>query len=345
MTGPGDAGTGWKLWVRAWALRLALLAGLLMVPAIVRDAYLLGVLVFAGIYCLLALSLDLLLGIAGQISFGHAALFGLGAYVSSLLVSSRVLSYWVALPLTLVLVGLFGLGLGLLSLRLRGVYFAIATLAVAEILRLINLNWVDLTRGAYGLSVPKPFIPFTDIRMLDKGHYFIFAWLAVLLVLWILRRLLEAPLGRAMKAVRESELLAASIGIDPLRTKVTAFVLSSMIAALAGAIYAPYYGVITPALMSPHYSATGLLMVIVGGRGTLYGAIVGALIFTGLPELFRGADDLQMVIFSVVLMLSVLFLPGGLWRFIRTAVGKRKWSPMPIGGRLPVGRMPREREP
>lgn len=300
--------------VNRWTL---LATGIILaLPAFIHDPYFRGVLVLTGIYGLLALSLDLLFGVAGQISFGHAALFGLGAYASTLMVTGLGISYWIAAPLALALVGLFGFAIGLLSMRLHGVFFAIATLAVAEILRLINLNWVDFTRGAYGLAVPRPFIPFTSVQMVDKLYYYYFAWGSVLAVVALLKALQGTPLGRAMRAVAQSEPLAASIAISPLRTKISAFVLSSIIAALAGVIYAPYYGIISPELMGTHYSAIGLLMVVVGGKGTLYGALLGAAIFTVVPELFRAADDLQMVFFASALVLSVLFLPGGLWRVI-----------------------------
>jgi branched-chain amino acid transport system permease protein len=284
----------------------------LLIPLVVTNPYYLKILITFGIYSLLAFSLNFIVGYIGEISFGHAAFFGLGAYFSALTMEYLGVNFWVSLVLSLVLTGLVGLFVGFLSLRLKGVHFAICTLAFAEIFRLLILNLGDWTRGAMGISVARPKVPFTDISLGSDLLFYYLVFAVVVIVIAFNRRIFATPFGKAMLAIRESGLLASSIGIHITRSKIAAFVISTIIAALAGVLYAPYIGIITPNMLSVHYTATGLLMVILGGRGYLLGPLYGAFVFTVLPEIFWMSPEMQLVVFGLLLLLCILFMPKGI---------------------------------
>lgn len=295
-----------KPWFRPQLLGLLVAVAL---PLALTDGYMRNIAVLFCINASFAAGLNLLIGYVGQISFGHAAFLGIGAYASGLLATNLGLPLWVTLPCAVLIAGAVGALVALVSLRLGGVYLAIVTLAFAEIMRLVVLNWTSFTRGPMGLHVPKPHMP----GDFDLAYYYM-----VLLILggtiWLTSRLLQAPVGRAFLAVRDAENLAESVGINTFGVKVLGFALSTGIAGAAGAAYAHYYGVITPELLGVGYTATGLLMVIVGGKSRLYGPLLGALIFTVLPETLRMAGSLRMIVFGLLLLLTILFLPQGLAR-------------------------------
>lgn len=283
-----------------------------LLPLLFQNAYFRSILVTTEIYALLALSMDLLFGYLGAISLGQAVFLGVGAYASTLLSMRAGWPFWLSAPAALALCALIALGIGYLSMRtLTGIYFAIATFAFAEIFRIITVNWVDLTRGSMGISnIPAPALgSFTFAS--DLSQYYL-VLVVVALCLLGAERLIHSPYGRAFQAIREHPALALSVGVPVVRVKVLCFVLSGIIAGAAGVMYAHHYRIISPELFSLSYDAHPLIAVMIGGRGTLYGPVIGSLILVVLPELLRAAGNIRLLVFGALMLLSILFMPEGI---------------------------------
>jgi len=283
-------------------------------PLWVANAYHLHVLIMAGIFTILALSLNLLLGYTGQLSLGHAAFFGIGAYTSALVsLPPLAWSFWVALPAAAVASGLAGWAIGRLALKLRGAYFVLVTISFAGVISLVSINWMELTNGPLGLpGVPPPALGPWTLRTKTAYWYLVLA--AAVLVYVVCRRLIASRIGRAFVALRENEPLAESVGIDGTRYLVLAAVVSAAMAGVGGSLYAHYTRFVSPEVFLFSYTVTMVIMVIAGGQGTLAGPVVGALLFTVLPEALREAVSWQwqMLAYGVVLVLCVFFLPRGI---------------------------------
>jgi branched-chain amino acid transport system permease protein len=270
------------------------------------SPYLSGMALTAIAFALLGLAVNLVYGYLGYLTFGHAAMFGLGAYGAALLYAKAGLPFVLAAAIALVPPTLLGLLIGLASLRVSGAYFAIATLASAEILRLVATSWVSLTRGPLGMVIQAPAIEWLEHAGVELYQYHL-AFAVVLLgaVVCLVRSLLDSPTGRSWLAIRESLDLAESVGIPTLRIRVVNVALSGMLAGLAGVLLVPKILVVSPDLFGASYSAVGLLIVILGGRGTMLGPLVGGLIFAVLPETLRAVDEYRMIIFAGLLLLAV----------------------------------------
>jgi len=266
---------------------------------------------------MLAVSLDFILGYAGQLNLGHSAFYGIGAYVSTLLVMQLGVPFWFAFILGIVLSGMSGMALSLFAVRLRGHYLAIASLGFAVIVHQVLLNWISLTQGPLGIYAIKPppsiFVPGLPIIEFTNSinlYYLIsgFAFFSYLL----LDKLVRSPIGETLTAIREDEVSASSLGINCTLWKVFAFGIGSAIAGAAGAFYAGFVGTLVPDAFIITESFTILAMVIVGGIGTLIGPVLGAILLTILPELLRGFGDFRLVLYGLALTLVVLFMPGGI---------------------------------
>jgi branched-chain amino acid transport system permease protein len=295
---------------------LALAVAALVLPLVLRGSYHRHVLVLAGLFVLMALGFDLVLGYLGELSLGHAAFFGIGAYTTALLTRSLAVPFPLDLLLAALCTGVFGFLIGAPSLRLKGPYFAIVTFGFAEILRLVVLNWTSVTRGPMGL----PDVPHAQLGPIviasELGYYYVvLALIAGAIV--VTRRLLDSTVGHAFLAIRENDELAAAVGIATFRLKLRAFVIGTIITGAAGSVYARYVHFVDPTALSFYYTVTVVSMVIVGGQGSVAGTILGALIFTLLPEYLRVAERARLVIFGALLMAAIVFLPDGLrglWR-------------------------------
>jgi branched-chain amino acid transport system permease protein len=264
------------------------------------------------LYALVALSLNIITGYLGELSFGHAAFFGIGAYTTAILSTQFGVPGMLGLVVAGVIAGLFGAVIGYVSLRIRGPQFAILTLGFGSIIYTITTYWVDLTRGPMGIS-NIPFFSFggfaPELQTARENYLLVLTF--VLACAYLCRALMQSRTGRAFVAVRENDALAASLGIHVFRMKLLGFVVATVIAGVGGALYAHYIRVITPELMGLQYMAALIVIVIVGGRGTIIGPILGALIYVGLLEFLRAVGPLRMVIFAALLTASVIFLPGG----------------------------------
>lgn len=291
----------------------ALLA--LTAPFWIASPYHLHVLIMAGVFAVLAMSLNLLLGYTGQLSLGHAGFFGIGAYTSALITLKLEWSFWIGLVAGAVLTGVAGWAIGRLSLKLRGAYFVLVTISFAGVISLVSQNWMELTNGPLGLpGVPAPELGPWSLRTKSAYYYLVLAAVAVSYL--VCRRLVRSRVGRAFLALRENEALAESVGVDPTRYLVFATVVSAAMAGVGGVLYAHYIRFVSPEVFQFGYTVTMVIMVIAGGKGTLAGPVVGALIFTALPEALREVVSWQwqLLAYGALLVLLVYFLPRGIVR-------------------------------
>jgi branched-chain amino acid transport system permease protein len=287
-------------------------------PLWVWNPYHLHTLIMAGIFAVLALSLNLLLGYTGQLSLGHAAFFGIGAYASALLSVKLDWSPWIGMLAAAVLPGLAGWGIGRLALKLRGAYFVLLTISFAGVVSLVSVNWMDLTNGPLGipgvpaLAIALPGVPELSFR--GKSAFYYLVLVAVVAAYVLCRRLIASRIGRALVALRENETLAESVGIDGTFYLVLAAVISAAMAGAAGGLYAHYTRFVSPEVFLFTYTVTMVIMVVAGGKGTLAGPVVGAVIFTVLPEALRALASWQwqMLIYGILLIAALFFMPRGI---------------------------------
>ena len=293
-----------------WAVASLAIAAFAL-PLVTSAPYLLQTLTNAWLAAMLALSLTLVAGTAGQISLGQAALLAIGGYASALLAIDLGAPAIASVPAAGVITAALGALLVFPAFRLRGHYIAIATLAIGEIVSLVILNWESLTGGAMGLTGIPP-LSFLG-RDLNSNRAIYWTCLVVLVAIAALQtRLLASHLGRTLRAVREDEIAAQSYGVDLDRYKALAFAFGGFAAGVAGAITAHLYSYLNNQTFDSQLSLLALTMVILGGMGNVLGAIVGAVALVGLPELFRVAAEYRILIYGVVLLLLVRFRPQGL---------------------------------
>jgi len=305
-----------------WALISAGILVLLALPFLIRDRYFQHLLVLSGIFVILTSSWNLLAGYSGLLNLGHAAFFGIGGYCSALLALKLGITPWLGLPVSGIIASLFGICLGVPSFRLSGPYLAITTIGFSEIIRLVTMNWVDLTRGSLGLYGIPPFTALTfgegfSIRFTSEQNVYYIVLVFAFLTLVLMRKLIQSEFGITLKSMREDELGAESIGINVSRYKLTVFILSAFLAGFAGSLYAHYIRLISPEMLSLGETFTVLTMAMVGGLGTLYGPVVGAVLLTFLSEGLRFFEDLvkidiRFVIYGALLMATVLFMRNGI---------------------------------
>jgi branched-chain amino acid transport system permease protein len=306
---------------RGWLL-LAAAVMIAALPILFTDSYWRTNLTVCAINVMLAIGLDFILGYAGQLNLGHSAFYGIGAYVSTLLIMNLGVPYWIAFICAIAFSGAAGAALAIFAARLRGHYLAIASLGFAVIVHQVLLNWISLTQGPLGIYAiqPPPAITLPGLPIVSfadpASMFYLVAGFAFLFYL-LLDQLVRSPIGETLTAIREDEVSAASFGIDCTAWKVFAFFAGTAVAGAAGAFYASLVGTLVPDAFIITESFTVLAMVIVGGMGTLIGPVCGALLLTILPELLRGFGDLRLVLYGAALTLVVLFMPGGIAQAVR----------------------------
>jgi branched-chain amino acid transport system permease protein len=294
---------------------------ILVVPLALDGGYLLNVLVFVGINTMLAVALNLLLGYAGQISLGHAGFFGLGAYLSGILTATYGMNPWFVMPLTAVIVGVVACLIGFPVLKLKGHYLAMATLGLGIIIYIVFNETVDYTGGPSGLSgIPNLSLAGIIFDNDFKNYYLI--WGFTLAVVLFSVNLANSRVGRALRAVHDSEVAARVMGVNARLLKVQIFTLSAVICSLAGSLYAHTISFVSPASFGFNFSIELLTMVVIGGLGSIYGSFLGAALLTLLPELLRAAHDYDIIIYGGLLMMMVMFMPGGLVRGVPELIRK-----------------------
>ena len=305
------------LWILGAALSLAL-------PWLIRDRYIQHLLVTSLIYVIFASSWNMVTGYAGQLNMGHAAFFGIGAYASALLAIDLGVPPWIGMFLGGALAAGAGFLVGIPSLRLSGPYLAITTIGLAEILRLVAMNWVDLTRGSLGLYGIPPLPGFWGIKFTKEMTFYYVALAATGLTLYCFRRLTHSEFGLSLKAMRDDETGAESIGVNTNQYKLAIFTVSAFFGGFAGALMAHYQRLVSPDILSLGETFQALTMTVLGGLGTMVGPVVGAVLLTFLSEGLRFVEDVvkmdvRHVIYGLMLVVTILFMPGGIvgiWRRI-----------------------------
>ncbi len=292
---------------------LAFAAAVTVTGLLVNNFYTLQVLIFIGINTLLALGLNMLMGYAGQISLGHAAFYGLGAYASAVLTVHYQWSPWLALAAALVLVGAVAWLVGLPTLRLSGYYLGMGTLGFGMIVFIVFRECGSLTGGASGL-VGIPPLAVWGIDLGEPQRFFFLVWGLVLGFMIICRRLIGSRVGRALRAIHDSEQAARAVGVDTHRFKLQVFVMSAVMAALAGFLYAHLIGFISPESFNFMVSVRLVTMVVIGGMASVWGALLGAGLLTLLPEWLHAFADFEMIVYGAILIGVMIFLPQGLTR-------------------------------
>lgn len=308
-----------KQWKKYYPVILSLLV--LAVPFCMKSYYAMRLLTTAGIYFIVVMGLNTLLGYTGLVSIGQAGIFGLGAYASGLLMKNLGWSFWMAL-LVAILVGLImGLFIGAITLRLESAYLAIVTLGLALMIQSILQNWRSLTNGFEGLlKIPKPTLFGYVIK--DSAIVLLLVLIFDVLVFWVLRNFLRSKYGRNLKAVRDNSIAASMMGINVVNTRLMAFTISSVLASLAGCIYAGLYGALFSDYFSMDLSVLFLCIVVVGGMGTVIGPIVGTILVLYGKEFLGVLGEGQMLVYGIILVGVCVLKPGGLAELF-TAAGRR----------------------
>lgn len=288
----------------------ALAAIMVLLPFLITSDLYFNVANNVGIRALLCLGLSLLLGFAGQISLGHAGFFAIGAYTSALLTARLGWSVPVALLVGAALCALIALIIGRSILRLRGHLLAMATLAMGSMIYIVLNQNVELFGGPDGIAV----LPFevAGFRLSGGLQWYVAICGTLLLGTWLALNLVNSPVGRALVAIKGSEVVAQVSGVDIARYKLLIFVVSAVYASVAGSLFAHYTEFITPGEADLLYSFEMLIIVLLGGMGSIYGAIIGAAILMSLPHLLTGFHDYETLVFGLVLVFTVLFMPRGL---------------------------------
>lgn len=304
---------------RYWALGLLMLL-LALLPVFVRSPYLLTIMIFIGLNTILTVGLCLLMGYAGQISLGHAAFYGLGAYTSAIATAKYGLSPWLGLPLSMALTGGVAFVIARPIFKLRGNYLAMATLGFGYIIYIFFNEAASLTDGPSGLTG----VPYFSIAgwAFDRDiKYYYLVWGMAVVVLLASLNIISSRVGRALRAIHTSEVAAASVGVNIDRLKVQVFMISAAFAGLAGSLYAHYITFVNPSPFGFHFSVMLVVMAAVGGLATVWGALFGAALITMLTEALRAvvpgfvghaSAEYEIIAFGIILMLVMIFMPQGM---------------------------------
>jgi branched-chain amino acid transport system permease protein len=277
----------------------------------VVPSYYTGLLVQMLYFAILAMSIDLLVGFTGLASLGHAAFFGISAYTTALLSVHITSSAWIAAPLGILASAVLALIFGVFALRAGGAYFLMITLALAQLVWGAAVGWRGLTGGDDGIPrIPRP--RFGDWTLATESSYLLFALVVFGIVLMALVLLLSSPFGRALRGIRESELRMSVLGYDTWRYKYAAFVISGTTAGVGGILFLYFNSFVSPEVVSLIISAEALLMVILGGAGTLFGPIVGAIVVVALRHIASGYTERWLLVLGVIYVMCAVFAPRGI---------------------------------
>jgi branched-chain amino acid transport system permease protein len=317
----------------AWAL---VLIAAIAIPPIV-GGYVTSMLILIAIWTIMCFSMNLIFGYTGQLSLGHAAFLGIGAYAFSLITVKLHVGFWPAFLIAIAFTGIIALLVGIPALKLRGPYFILVTLGFAVIVGVIVLGWIDLTGGANGLfGIPRPNpIPLpggATLRFdsLLSMYYFILFFVVVIGI--FCHRLVHSLIGKRFIAISYNENLTESLGINTMSQKLLSFTISAILAGIAGVLYATYNAVISPELTHFARGMDVVAYLIVGGAGTMAGPIVGTLVLMTVPEVLQIFPYLKTLINGIILMLFILFLPNGIIGWFNTNLGRLLKSRRAVNG-------------
>jgi len=307
---------------RGLAARLAGVVGLVALPLVAPSSFFLHVAILILMWTLLGSAWNVLGGFAGQVSFGHVALFGIGAYVTMILYLRAGVAPWWGIPVGGLAAALLSLPIGLVCFRLRGPYFSLATLAVAEIVKLVALNWEAVTNGPVGFlitSLPPVQILGLAVDWESKVPFYEAAALLALVGMASTAWLRSSRLGAYLVAIRENEDAAEAVGIDTVRAKVATLALSAFLAGLGGGFYAFYFRYVDPdAVLGISISMEMVFIAMVGGLGTVGGPLVGAVFLTTVGEAVRERFQTgHLIFYGLFMMLAIRYMPEGIWGRVR----------------------------
>jgi branched-chain amino acid transport system permease protein len=297
--------------------------GVFALPFFLQNNYHLMVLNISALNILVVIGLNLLMGFAGQISLGHAAFFGLGAYLSGILTTTYGFPMWPTIFLAMALTAGVALVIGIPTLKLEGHYLVMATLGFNVIVYIMMLQLEPVTGGPSGFSgIPR--LELSGFIFDSDRKYYYLLWAVSIGTLLLSLNLIHSRVGRAMAALRQNEIAARCAGIDTEAYKVKIFVLSAAMASLAGSLYAHYITFISPGTFSFFYSLQVVTMVLVGGMGSLWGSVLGALLLTVLPEALHAVKEYNVLVYGLILMGVLVFFPHGLLTGVAAILGKRE---------------------
>ena len=295
-------------------------AALIVLPHLMTTDYWRQLLNQAVVYIVIVVGYNFVTGDIGQLSMAQQGFFAIGAYTTALLTTQAGWPWWAALVASICVTGFVGAVVGIPTLRVRGQYLIMVTMAFSEIIRLVAVNWGGLTGGASGVTkIPSPSIGGWQFNTKTSIYYlFIAMAIVMILIAWRVRR---TKYGRAFLAIRDGELAADVMGLNTTYVKVVAFFLSAVFAGVAGNMFASSFNYISPDTFGLSQTVLILAMLLIGGEGSIAGAVVGAIILTYLPELLRFAHSYYILIYGMLIVLITLFLPGGV-----VGYAKRLWS-------------------
>jgi branched-chain amino acid transport system permease protein len=287
---------------------LALLLALL--PFTFANNYFYEIAILVALNAIVCVGLNLLIGYAGQISLGHAGFYALGGYGSAIAAVRWGWPVWASMPAALLAVGALAWLVGRPTLRLKGHTLAMATLGLGVIVSIVLTNEDRITGGPDGMAVPPLVLAGRAVR--GEAAWYGIAAAALWIAVWLAGNLIDSPVGRALRALHGSEVAAETLGVDSARWKLTVFVISALFAAAAGTLTAHYAGFITPAKASFLHSVELVIMVVFGGMASVWGAVLGAVVLTVLPQALTVLKDYEMMVFGAVLVTTMVFFPRGI---------------------------------
>ena len=307
-------------------VQLLLLGVLAMSLLLYGDDYVTSVGVSVLTFAMLGMGLNIVVGYAGLLDLGYCAFFAIGAYTTAIMTVKLGFNFWTTLLPAIAFAGIAGAILGYPTLRLRSDYLAIVTLGFGEIVRILFTNW-DYVDGPNGVwNIPSPSVPGIDlgsgrliiVELVDQSSYYVIGVILVLIALYFARNLSFSRLGRGWVAVREDEFAAEAVGVPTLNLKLLAYTMGGMWGGLAGAFFASRVSAINPSSFTFVLSSQILILIIIGGLGSLGGVILGSIVVVGMPEFLRSLQQARFLVFAVVLILTMLFRPQGLWPQVRS---------------------------
>ncbi|MFC4769005.1 branched-chain amino acid ABC transporter permease [Effusibacillus consociatus] len=304
-----------------WVAALLLVTAI-AIPLLTSNTYYLNMLIMAFIWTIAVSGMNIIAGYTGQLSLAQAGFFGIGAYSLGLLMTKAEMSFLASLAIAVALTGIIGAVVGIISLRLKGHYFAIFSLCVGVIILLVIEKWESLTEGIRGLlGIPIPKIGSFEFASMSSQYYLILFFLV--LAMFVNQRIVRSLVGRTFISIRNSEELAEALGINVMRNKILAFVHSTVLAGLAGALYAGYIRFLGPDIASVEHTFDMLLYLLVGGISTLWGPLVGTTLVMILMQLLQSWQEYRMIFFGPLLVLIVMFLPYGIMGALNRLKTKR----------------------
>lgn len=301
-----------------------LLALFLVAFPFVASPYALHISMTLFIGIILSLGLNLLMGYAGQVSLANAAFYGVGAYATAILGNTYGVPFWVALPTVGVVTGFLGFAVGVPALRVSGHYLALATMAFVLSVQVVLVNWISVTGGSPGFSTTREGLGLSALDS-DQAYYFVVAAATVVMIV-LARRIVGSKVGRALMAIRDNENAAEIMGVNLTLYKTTAFGLNAFYCAIAGGLQAGLVRFLDPYEFGLWPSIWHLLYIVVGGLGSIFGSIVGPILLVALPEVLRSFAEYRELIFAVILLLSLIFMPDGIAGALLRALGRRRTS-------------------